>query len=126
MQINQESGLKTFKDFFNTKTYNTSLTHVASLISSNMAKQHVDSKVPTSANYVAKIDYHPHGTDPTKDTYRVRVSNNGQPVVDHHYSPNEFINRVVRAQGSEPKKYATIKHDNSSPDRFKIATWGDK
>lgn len=118
--------MRTFKDFITTKSYNTSLANVGRMISSNMAKQHVDTEQPTSANYVAKIDHHPHGSDPRKDTYRVRVSNNGQPVIDKHYSPNEFINRVIRARGQEPKKYATIKHDRSSPERFKISTWGDK
>ncbi len=117
--------MKTFKDFFTTKSYNTSLSHVGSMISSNMAKQHVDSGQPGSANYVAKVEYHPHKTNPAKDLYRVTVSNNGQPVIDKNYPPNEFINRVVRAQGQVPKKYATIKHDNN-PETFSISTWGDR
>jgi len=118
--------LRTFKDFITTKSYNTSLTGVGRMISSNMAKQHVDTRQPTSANYVTTIDYNKNDSNPTKDIYRVRVSNNEQPVVDKRYTPNEFINRVIRMYGQEPKKYASIRHDRSSPDRFKISTWGER
>lgn len=90
-----------------------------------MAKQHVDSGQPGPVNYSAKVEYTPHESDSTKDSYRVRVSNNGQPVIDKQYLPNEFINRVVRAQGETPRKYATIKHDKN-PETFNISTWGDR